>query len=413
MQGVLLILASVLGVLSLACVVFWTAAAVQIVRSVLAVPTARRGLELAAKTGLVEGRVRAPSVCVVIPAHNEAGVIGGLIGSLRAQDYPNLRVVLALDRCTDGTAGVCRDAIAGDSRFELVEIDACPSDWAGKVHAVWSGVTRSRGASDAEILLFADADTMFSRGCVSASVALMEDRGLGLLSLVSTLTCTKWFEVLIQPAAGVELMRQYPLVKANRRERRRPFANGQFMMFRAAPYRAFGGHEVVKDELLEDLALARYADWTDVASGVFLADGVLTCRMYPDWIAFRRGWKRIYTEASRRKPSRLSTAAWEVLVSGVVLPLGAMALLVMSLLGVAEGPSWTGPAALVVSGSGVLAWFFVVSWMYRMSRAPWWSAPGHIAGSWAVSRILGEAAKELRSGTPTSWGGRSYVRPVR
>ena len=56
---------------------------------------------------------------------------------------------------------------AATTRFEIVEIDACPNDWAGKVHAVYAGVTRSRGAADADFLLFADADTLFSPGCIA------------------------------------------------------------------------------------------------------------------------------------------------------------------------------------------------------------------------------------------------------
>ena len=84
-----------------------------------------------------------------------------------------VRYVLALDRCTDDTAALARAAIDGDERFEIIEIDACPGDWAGKVHAVHAGVTRSRGAADAEYLLFADADTLFSPGCIASALALM------------------------------------------------------------------------------------------------------------------------------------------------------------------------------------------------------------------------------------------------
>ena len=124
------------------------------------VPTLRFGQTLAAADPPT-GRV-----CVVVPAYNEARVIAGLVASLRAETYPQLRFVLALDRCTDDTAALARAAIAGDERFEIIEIDACPADWAGKVHAVHAGVTRSRGAADADFLLFADADTLFSPGAL-------------------------------------------------------------------------------------------------------------------------------------------------------------------------------------------------------------------------------------------------------
>jgi cellulose synthase/poly-beta-1,6-N-acetylglucosamine synthase-like glycosyltransferase len=42
---------------------------------------------------------------VVVPAHNEEGVVGTLIADLQAQDYPSefVRVAVIADRCTDGT----------------------------------------------------------------------------------------------------------------------------------------------------------------------------------------------------------------------------------------------------------------------------------------------------------------------
>lgn len=49
---------------------------------------------------------------VVVPAHNEAGVIGSLLSDLAGQDYPadRVRVVVIADRCTDDTVLVVQDA---------------------------------------------------------------------------------------------------------------------------------------------------------------------------------------------------------------------------------------------------------------------------------------------------------------
>lgn len=407
MHSATIILVGCLSAMTAALLVFWSAGLYQLIRTTRAVPTARAGL-LAA-----ERRTSTPAVCIVIPVHNEEKVIARHVQSLRAQDYPALRVVLALDRCTDGTAAAARHAIGDDGRFSIVEISACPPDWAGKVHAVWSGVNGSPSAREADLLLFADADTTFSPRCVSATVALMQERSLDLLSLISTLTGGTWYERVVQPAAGFELMRQYPLVRANRAEHKRPFANGQFMLFRADAYRAVGGHESVKAELLEDLALARLMSRQGRRTGVFLADGVLTCRMYTHWPAFRKGWKRIYTEAANRRARRLRRAAWEVRFTGSILPIAAILLLVVALFAVPEAPyAWRiGLAALACAGLAVF--LLTVAWVYRLSHAALWAVPGYIAGSWMVGYILSEAAGDLRSGTPTTWAGRSYVRENR
>jgi cellulose synthase/poly-beta-1,6-N-acetylglucosamine synthase-like glycosyltransferase len=398
------LLATVAFTLSLgpiSTIVLWGMMWMRLEHSMRTIPTLRLGQKLA-QTDPPRGRV-----CVIVPAHNEARVIAGLIESLRAETHRQLRVVLALDRCTDDTAALARAAIGGDERFEIVEIGSCPPEWAGKVHAVHMGVTRSRAAADADYLLFADADTLFSPGCIASSLALMRERKLDLLSLLSTLIQRTWFERVVQMAAAFELVRQYPLTLANAAGTRRPFANGQFMLFRRRPYEAVGGHAAVKNALLEDLALARLISAGGRSAGVFLAAGLFRCRMYADWPQFRRGWKRIYIEAANHKPRRLAQFAWRVRWLDTFVPIWMLA----------AGPG----GALLVPHDPRLGWAVLALWfvalplwvgcllrMCAVSDAPAWTAPLHPIGAWLTANLLGEAAGDLRSQRPTKWGGREY-----
>ena len=397
----LAILGAALSVGPVGTIILWGSVWIRVEHWMRVVPTLRLGQDLAVADP-PSGRV-----CVVVPAYNEAHVIAGLVQSLRSETYPQLSVVLALDRCRDDTADVARAAIGGDARFEIVEIDSCPTHWAGKVHAVHAGVTRSRGAADADYLLFADADTVFEPGCIAASVAMMRHRKLDLLSLLSTLSHDSWFERVVQTAAVFELLRQYPLTRANAGDDRRAFANGQFMLFTREAYRSVGGHESVKHALLEDLALARLIEGQSRKAGVFLAAGLFHCRMYASWSDFRRGWKRIYIEASNRKARRLAQSAWWIRWLGSILPawmLGA-------------GPL----GALVIAGDAHMGWTLVTLWpialllwlgalmrISALAHAPRWTAPLHIVGAWLTANLLSEAAHDLRSRKPTRWGGREY-----
>lgn len=406
MSAALFILAVTLAVLSAVLLGYWAVVAWHIARTMLQVPMARAGIALA------NADPPRSSVAIVIPAHNEERVLPLLIASLRQLDYPAFHVVLALDRCTDASVRVSREAIGDDPRFQIVEISACPEGWAGKVNAVWTGLRASTAAPTADYLVFADADTLFDRDGLRAFVALARHRRLDLLSLLSTLTHDRWFERLAQPAAGMELMRQYPIIRANRDERRRAFANGQFMMFRREAYDQIGGHASVREALLEDLALARAVHHHGLRPGVFLADGLLTCRMYPTWPAFRKGWKRIYTEAANRKAARLRRSALQVMIFGSWLPLASVAGLI--LLALPDAREFAGrDAMLVVSGAALLIYFAVSAWTYHVGRSPLWAVPGHPVGSWLVSRILREAARDLDTGRPTEWGGRQYTREGR
>jgi glycosyltransferase involved in cell wall biosynthesis len=398
---VLEILGWALGVGAAVTAVVWAVAWTGVEQSIRWVPTLRQGQRLA------EADPPTGRVCVVVPAHNEERVIAGFVHSLRAETYPQLRVVLALDRCTDNTAALVRAGIAGDERFEFVEIDSCPDDWAGKVHAVHAGVTRSAGAQDAEYLLFADADTTFEPGCIAASLALMRERRLDLLSLLSTLTHDTWFERIVQTAAAFELMRQYPLTRANGLKGQRAFANGQFMLFRRSAYDAVGGHAAVRRALLEDLALARLIVRLRRTIGVFFADGLFRCRMYADWAQFRRGWIRIYTEAANRKASRLSFSALRIRVIGTILPLWTLGCGIFGAL-LAYDNLRGGWPLLGLCLVATFVWLGSLLRIVGVAQAPVWTAPLQVVGAWLTGGLLNQAADDLRSRRPTRWGGREY-----
>ena len=71
---------------------------------------------------------RWPAVVAVVPARNEADVIGQAIAGHLAQDYPGaFRVILVDDESTDGTAAVAR-AAAGERAARLTILRAPPRE---------------------------------------------------------------------------------------------------------------------------------------------------------------------------------------------------------------------------------------------------------------------------------------------
>ncbi|MHC4977107.1 MAG: glycosyltransferase family 2 protein [Planctomycetota bacterium] len=349
-----------------------------------------------------------PTVCVVVPAHNESDVIETLARSLLAQHYERLRVVFVLDRCTDDTEEKLRRTITDDTRFEIVVIDTCQEGWSGKSHAAWRGVTDSVGARNAQMLLFTDADTIFHPHCVRASVALLEHRKLGMLSLLSTLTHSRWFERVAQPVASTELMRQNRLDRVNAPGNPKPFANGQFMLFARDAYERIGGHESVKDALLEDIRFAHELKNSKIQFGVHRADSILRCSMYRDWPTFCRGWKRIFTEATGHRAWYLSRAGLKLLGSGVALPLCALVALPVGLAG--EGV--LSLLCAIAGGAGVASWYVALGAIWRSQGAPLWSVPAAPVGAMLISGLLRGAARDLRQRKGITWAGMTYQRPV-
>ncbi|TVS08138.1 MAG: glycosyltransferase, partial [Phycisphaerales bacterium] len=383
--------------------VYWSVGLARIHRSLKALPSARDGAASARERPCTE------PVCVIVPAHNEAGVIGELVASLRQQTHPAVRFVLALDRCTDDTLKIVRELTEGDDRFEIIEIAECPEAWAGKVNAVWTAFRASDAAKNASHLICADADTIFDPELVAASCALVRDRQLDMLSYVSDLSARSWFEKIVQPACGVELLYQYPILRANGSgEHRRAFANGQFMLFTRDAYEKLGGHEAVSEAVLEDMALARIAADLDLRVGIFMSDRMLRVRMYDRWDAFRTGWKRIYIDCAKRKLSRLHRYAWRVRWIGTVLPACAFAGVLLSIIPTAA-PEFVRWIAGGLCALGLCAWLLAMGYIYRRGGFPLWSVPLNPIANWLLGGLFSEAARDLESGRPVKWGGRSYL----
>lgn len=385
--------------------VYWLVVLGHVIRTARRVPTARAGLAL---DGAMEG---AASVCVVVPAHNEQGAIAGVAEAVRGQDYSQVRMVFALDRCTDQTRQTLEAALEKDARAEIVEIGTCPGDWAGKVHALWRGVQDSRGAREADILLFIDADTRPAKECVRACVNLLRSRRLAMVSLLSTMTGRRWFDRFVEPAAGIELIRQYPLERSNDPDSstRRAFANGQFIMITREAYDTIGGHERVRHALLEDIEIAREVARAGLPAGMFMADGMHACRMYDSWGQFTRGWERIYIESCNRKPERLRQFATRVRVTGVWLPAAAVVCAIVGGLATRLAPGDPLPWISVGLGAGsIVAMLVSLMAAYRMSRTPLSGAGLYPLGAWLTGSIMRSAARTLERGGTTKWGGREY-----
>ena len=128
---------------------------------------ARRGARRFRSAGAGE---RLPSVCVVIPARNEAEGVGQCVGSLLRQDYRGLKsVVLVDDESTDGTADVARRAAAAcgaADRLAIVPGTPLPKGWTGKLWAMRQGIAAAMASeTPPDYLLLTDADIVYAAAC--------------------------------------------------------------------------------------------------------------------------------------------------------------------------------------------------------------------------------------------------------
>ena len=120
------------------------------------------------------GALSRASVCVVIPARDEAAGIAATVTSLLAQDHAGLlRIILVDDHSSDGTADLARaaaGALGAADRLEILAALDLPSGWTGKLWAVSQGLDRVRAAGWPDFVLLTDADITHARDNVSTLV---------------------------------------------------------------------------------------------------------------------------------------------------------------------------------------------------------------------------------------------------
>src|SRR6185295_3920031 len=115
----------------------------------------------------------APSVSLIVAAHDEAGVIERKLDNALALDYPRsrLEVIVASDGSTDATNALVRRHAAPE-----VRLLALPRG--GKNATLNSAVRAARG----EILVFTDADAMLGADALRQLVAPFADPAVGAVA---------------------------------------------------------------------------------------------------------------------------------------------------------------------------------------------------------------------------------------
>ncbi len=145
-------------------------------------------------------------VVAVVPARNEADVIGESLTSLFTQYFlAPLHIVLVDDNSSDGTAEAARTLARKMGREKDLTIlvgAPLPSGWTGKLWALKQG-TEEALKHQPDYLLFTDADIHHDGRNVANLIAKAEAEGLDLASYMVRL-CTQTFaEKALDP--GVRL----------------------------------------------------------------------------------------------------------------------------------------------------------------------------------------------------------------
>lgn len=335
-----------------------------------------------------------PEVSVLIPARNEEKNIGRCLESFVKQDYPKLEIIVVDDRSTDKTAQIVTDFSARHNNIKLLQIRQCPEGWSGKNHAITRGMQIARG----KYLIFTDADTYHYPYCVKSAVKYAIDNKVDLLSINPHLVTKSFWENVIMPVAGAVLMIWYPLEKINNGSGNYSYANGQFILFNHETYSKIGGHSSVKEELLEDLALARKIKQENFNLKVLWGPQVYQTHMYSSLKEIWRGWVRIFYHGFQKN---LGTFCLSLLLM-MVFSISPYILAVYSV--------FLLPNPVPIILTGVLYGFlvFTIVTAYRLAKSNKWYVLTHLLGCLMVTAILIHSASKIIFKRKITWRGTSY-----
>jgi hopene-associated glycosyltransferase HpnB len=201
---------------------------------------------------LADGPPPPRRVAIVIPARNEAGVVGRAVASLVAQEYPGpFEILLVDDHSTDATAAIAQQAGA-----RVLAAGPLPEGWTGKLWALSEGL-REAARSKPDYFLLTDADIVHDSGNLAQLVALAEAHGYDLASLMVQLRCETVAEKALIPAFVFFFLKLYPPRWIASGRHATAGAAGGCVLIRREALERCGGIEAIRGALIDDCALAR------------------------------------------------------------------------------------------------------------------------------------------------------------
>ena len=329
------------------------------------------------------------AVTVLIPARDEAAVIGDTLAALGRQGR-GLRVVLVDDRSGDDTAEAARRAAPESLSLEVCAGAPLAEGWTGKLWALEQG----RRRIETPLTLLLDADITLRPGMIRALLAMREESGAALVSVMAALRMRGGWEKLLLPAFIFFFRLLYPFHLANKPSRRVAAAAGGCVLVETSVLAQIGGFEAIRGALIDDCALARAVKDAGHRTWIGVSRGAESHRDYPTLGAI---WHMV-----------ARTAYTQLRYSPALL---LLCTLLMALMFWAPIAGLGGPlVAQIAGGVGLVAMalcYLPTVRYYRLSPA--WALTMPLIGTLYLAMTWHSALRDW-GGRRSEWKGRVYGR---
>lgn len=296
-----------------------------------------------------------PTVSIIIPARNEEKRIVPLLLSLAKQHAKPYEIIVVDDDSTDKTAEVAQMHGA-----KIIHVTKEEQDTLGKSMACWLGTQQATG----EWFLFLDADTTFKNADSLAILLATYQKlgGRGLLSVQPYHIAKRFYENLsvvfnVVIMAGMNVFT--PLGE------RLPGAGafGPCILCNREDYLLSGGHEAIKESLMDDLAIGKAFQKNDLPVYCYSGRDEVQFRMYPEGLSqLVEGWTKSFA---------IGSTDTHPLVLGAVILWISGGFLTVGLIGYGL---YSNLLFSTIIGIGLtLLYFLQFYWLARKAgNFPWW-----------------------------------------
>jgi glycosyltransferase involved in cell wall biosynthesis len=274
-------------------------------------------------------------VTVIVPARNEAHQIARVVKS-----FPDHRVLVIDDASVDETATVARQSGA-----EVISAPPLSVDRKGKPNACLEGARHATS----QWLLFVDADTWYQPGFAEKLIRYAESQQVSVVTAFLKQEMETIPEKLILPYAFGLYFCGVSAKAVNDPKAAEALANGQCLLFRRDVYQSTGGHALVSDSVIEDVALASRLKQLAIPIQVVRAEALGSVRMYDSLAAIFRGFqKNSFRFLLVNKKSGLLVIAASVTLTSLLPLMGGL---------LQHGEAWLALALILVPALAFWPWF--------------------------------------------------------
>ncbi|AFZ60532.1 glycosyltransferase [Anabaena cylindrica FACHB-243] len=341
-----------------------------------------------------------PTVCVVIPARNEADVIAISVRSLLLQDYPgDYNIFLVDDHSTDNTAHFAQEVaqtVDKPQQLHIVSSQELPAGWTGKLWAMEQGIQKANQLQP-DYFLLTDADIEHNPSNLRRLIAKAEGENLDLVSIMVKLRCQSLWEQLLIPAFVFFFQKLYPFRWVNNPKKTIAAAAGGCMLIRPTALNRIGGIQVIRQALIDDCSLAKAIKSNQGRIWLGLSNLTYSLRPYDSL-------KTIWDMVARSAYTQLNYSPW-LLVGSV---LGMILVYLVPPMGIILG---LGLGNLLMTITGLITWllmtlaYFPIIHFYKCS--PWLVCCLPIIALFYTLMTIDSAIRHWQ-GRGGEWKGRVY-----